>query len=78
MKEDKCGLCPEALSGEGQGIQSKDHLGRVNLIKDLGPGGGGCCGGLAQSGRGRQSDWTFELRGEGESQPARQRGLRGD
>lgn len=54
MKEDKCGLCPEALSGEGQGFQSKDHLGRVNLIKDLGPGGV-CCGGLAQSGRGRQN-----------------------
>lgn len=52
------------------------HLGRVNLIKDLGPGGV-CCGGLAQSGRGRQNGWTFELRGEGDSQPARQRGLRG-
>lgn len=36
-----------------------------------------CCGGLAQSGRGRQNGWTFELRGEGDSQPAWQRGLRG-
>lgn len=77
MKEDKCGLCPEALSGEGQGFQSKDHLGRVNLIKDLGPGGV-CCGGLAQSGRERQNDWTFELRGEGELQLGGHRGLRGE
>lgn len=58
MKENKCGLCPEALSDEGHGFPSKNHTGIVSLIKHLGTVRV-YFGGLVQSGRVRQNYWTF-------------------